>query len=219
MTKNVGGKARCTLHIGRRVTQSIFRAFDYADAIGTPLNFYVVVHLNETDQACAATLFERIRHKFRDWLNYKGKTSGGDPLTPSYIYAFENPANESPHINWGVHVPPGLIGEFHAKLPGWIEKVQGPLGHRTCRVLPIERQRAKRLAKYIVKGTEAGFVDHFFLRDLTDAHGPQGEVWGKRAGVSPSLGPAVRRAARFRPRRHRQYSSEPARMPAATWLN
>lgn len=201
MTKNVGGKTRCTAHINRRVTQSIFRAFDYATAIGRPLNRYVVIHLNETDAACAATLFERIRHKFRDWLAYHNKRADGPPVQPAYVYAFESPGGELPHVNWALHVPEHLLADFTRKLPRWIERAQGSLSPFTYNDQPIEAARAKRLAKYIVKGTEPGFLDHFYLRDLHDEHGPQGEIWGKRAGVSPSLGHVVRQAARFRPRR------------------
>lgn len=88
-------------------------------------------------------------------------------------------------------------------LPRWIERVQGPLTPFTYREKPIRASHAKRLAKYLVKGTEPAFLEHFFLREMHDEHGPQGEIWGKRAGVSPALGHTVRRAAAFRPRRRR----------------
>lgn len=203
MTKNVGGKARSTQHINRRVTQSIFRAFDYAATIGRPINRYVVIHLDETDAACAATLFERIRHKYRDWLAYHDKHDTLPSGQPAYIYVFENPEGGQPHVNWGVHVPSHLLADFARKLPRWIEKVQGPLTPFTYHEQPIALMRAKRLAKYIVKGTDPEFLDHFYLREIHAEHGAQGEVWGKRAGVSPSLGHAARRAAHFHPRRRR----------------
>ncbi|TWG92103.1 hypothetical protein L598_005000000040 [Mesorhizobium sp. J18] len=202
MTKNVVGKARCTDHIKRRVTQSIFRAFDFAAATGRPMNRYVVIHLSETDAACAATLFERIRHKFRDWLAYHGKRRA-EPVAPAYVYTFENPTGENPHVNWALHVPEDLMADFLRKLPRWIERVQGPLTPFTYREKPIRASHANRLAKYLVKGTEPAFLEHFFLREMHDEHGPQGEIWGKRAGVSPALGHTVRRAAAFRPRRRR----------------
>lgn len=208
MSKNVGRKTRCTQYIGRRVTQSIFRAFDYAAVIGTPINRYVVIHLNETDAACAATLFEAIRHKFRDWLNYHNKRATTPPVAPAYIYVFENPEGERPHVNWGVHVPDHLLADFQKKLPRWIERVQGALSPFTYEEKPVGECWAKRLAKYVVKGTEPAFLDHFYLRELHDEHGPQGEIWGKRAGVSPSLGHAARRSAKFRPSRNRRRPHE-----------
>lgn len=207
MTKNVGGKARCTNHINRRVTQSIFRAFDFSRSTGRPLNRYIVINLNETDAACAATLFERIRHKFRDWLNYHNRQSGA-PVAPAYVYAFENPEGGRPHVNWAIHVPDHLLADFLRKLPRWIERVQGSLTPFTYHEQAIDQAYAKRLAKYLVKGTEPAFLEHFYLRELHEEHGPQGEVWGKRAGVSPSLGHVVRRSASFRPQRGRRRTQE-----------
>ena len=196
-SKNTGGY-RATSHINRRVTQSIFRAFDYAAEIGTPLNLYVVVNLHETDKKSAATIFADIRHRFRDWLYYIRRTKRDICLKPIYIYALENPRDEHPHANWAVHIPPELEGEFRRKLPMWIKRAQGVCGIHDCDVQPINPDYAKKLAKYIVKATDPLYLAHFYL---TDEANDQGTIYGKRAGVSPSLGHAVRRDANFRPRR------------------
>lgn len=198
MTKNLG-RARLTEAINRRTTQSAFRAFDFAASLGRPLNLYVVIHLHEKASASAATLFERIRHKYRDWLSHKAKTMGRLGLAPAYVYVFENPA-KNPHVNWVVHIPASLQAEFQRKLPRWVERAQGQLHENDIHCQPIELNRAKRLAKYILKGTDSAFVEHFHLQDV---HKPQGSVWGKRAGISPSLGNTARNAVGFRPPRGR----------------
>lgn len=196
-SKNNNGY-RPTAHISRRVTQSIFRAFDYAKAIGTPLTLYVVINLHETMAKCAASIFADVRHRFRDWLYYRRRKGQGGTPAPAYIYALENPNDAHPHANWAIHIPPELEAEFRRKLPQWVMKSQGVCGIHDCHVQPINQDYAKKLAKYIVKATDPAFVAHFHLGDEA---ADQGTIYGKRAGVSPSLGHAVRREANFRPQR------------------
>lgn len=74
-----GRPLRQSEHINRRVTQSVFRAFDYALEIGSPLNLYVVINLHETMKVSAAAIFKAIRHKYRDWLNYRTKKAQSAP--------------------------------------------------------------------------------------------------------------------------------------------
>lgn len=199
LTKNRDG-SRTTHHINRRVTQSIFRAFDFATAIGSPLNLYVVLNLLERDEATAAELFARVRHKYRDWLNYKGKIAPEAATPPAYVYTLENPSGAHPHVNWALYIPPQLQAEFERKLPRWLEKVQGECRPHDCHVQSINQRFSKRLAKYVVKATEAGYVKHFFLEEVAS---DQGKILGKRAGVSPSLGHVARREVGFKPARNR----------------
>lgn len=196
-SKNTSGY-KVSSHINRRVTQSIFRAFDYATAIGTPLNLYAVINLHETAAKSAASIFSDIRHRFRDWLYYQRKKGAAGALKPAYIYALENPNDAHPHANWAIHIPHELEEEFRRKLPLWVARAQGHCGPHDCHVQPIIQDYAKKLAKYIVKATDPAFIAHFHLgNEAAD----QGSIYGKRAGVSPSLGHAVRREANFRPQR------------------
>ena len=176
------------------MVQNIFRAFDYAREQGFPLNISVVLQLHERDSHSAATLFEMIRHKYRDWLHYQSR-KWGHLLPPLYVYAFEAPGN--PHVNWVVRVPPFLLDDFLAKLPRWVKRVQGPASLYDLHISTVDPRGYKTLAAYIAKGCEEGYLDHFHLTHLHARHGPQGEFWGKRAGVSPALSKAARDAAYY----------------------
>jgi hypothetical protein len=185
-------------HISRKLVQNILRAFDYARARDIPLNLYVVINLIETDAHAAATLFEMVRHKYRDWLNYRTRNIDGH-IPPMYVFTFEG--NPSPHVNWVLRVPPYLMEEFERKLFKWVSKVQ------TVRPHDVHIQRVesggpyKSLANYICKGCHPAFIEHFHLTELNATHGEQGTFWGKRAGVSPSLNKSVRDAYGYNPKR------------------
>ena len=179
--------------------QSIFRAFDYAAEKGAPLNQYAVVNLRDAGGSGAAAVFSDIRHRYRDWLYHLRKT-GRSNARPMYIYTLENPRDEFAHANWALHLPPELENEFLRKLPQWLARAQGLCAANDCHVQPINPDYAKRLAKYIVKGVDPAYIAHFYLSETaTD----QGMIYGKRAGVSPSLGPAMRKRENFKPRRRR----------------
>lgn len=189
---------RETTHISRKLVQNIFRAFDYARARDIPLNLYVVINLIETDAQSAASLFEAIRHKYRDWLSYHSRKID-ERIPPMYVFTCE--ALSSPHVNWVLRVPPFLLDEFERKLPKWIAKVQA------VRPFDLHFQRLERggpyksLANYVCKGCDPTFIDHFHLSDLREKNGDQGTFWGKRAGVSPSLNKSMRDAYGYNPRR------------------
>ena len=188
-------------HISVKMVQNVFRAFDYAKTVGVPLNVTIVLHLHETDAQAASTIFKRIRHKYRDWLIYACKAAGNVRLPPMYVYSFEAPNN--PHVNWALYVPPALLAEFLQKLPGWATKVQGSLGPFDINVERIDMTGYKSLANYMVKGCDPAFIDHFHLRSLYNTHGPQGEFYGQRAGVSPSFNKTARKTAGYDAKRRR----------------
>lgn len=195
MTKTVPERARITHHIGRRVTQSIFRAFDFTNACGRPFNLYVVINLTESGGAGAATQFAAIRHKYRDWLAYH-RRKGNTDAAPLYAFTFENPDGHQ-HVNWTLHVPPNLQADFRHKLVQWVRRACAAHGPFDVHCQPVTRHH-KSLAKYIVKGTDPAYVSHFHLGEL---HKPQGVFVGKRAGACPALGRAARHAAGYDPKR------------------
>jgi len=189
------------------MVQNILRAFDFARARHMPLNLYVVINLVETDAHAAATLFEMIRHKYRDWLAYRARQLG-ERIPPMYTFTFEAPG--SPHVNWVLRVPPSLLDEFERKLPRWIAKVQEsrPYDFDMQRLEPGGRY--KSLASYICKGCDPAFIEHFHLTDLHTKHGDQGSFWGKRAGVSPSLNKSLRDVYGYNAKRSTLPSNAPA---------
>lgn len=209
MTKTTtAATRRHSASISRAVTQSVFDAFRYAAASGTPLNTYAVINLRNQAGEDATRVFEAIRHKYRDWLMHLRKT-GRANIPPTYVFAFENPG-EVPHVNWVVHIPRGLEAEFSNKLPRWVEKSQGGIGNFDVNIQDVNLERTAYLAKYILKGTQETHIDHFYLNVVYD--GPQGSIWGKRAGSSPSIGRSAREKAGFNRKKHKTiYQSSPIR--------
>jgi hypothetical protein len=76
----------------------------------------------------------------------------------------------------------------------------------------------KRLAKYVVKGTDERSIRHFYLQDV---HAPQGTIIGRRTGISRSIGAKARKLAKFHPGKRRPYvpvgaqrRSQPTQAPA-----
>jgi hypothetical protein len=159
-----------------------------------------VIHLPQDGaRAAADRAFREIRHKFRDWLTYLRRMHD-IKLKPYYVFAFENPDGLT-HVNWVLHVPDALKSAFEAKLQKWVAKVMETVRPFDIDVQPVTRN-AKRLAKYVVKGTDPAFVPHFHLGDV---HKPQGWFCGQRARVSASLDKTARATAGFRPRRRQRF--------------
>ncbi|MGJ5009397.1 hypothetical protein ACQR05_16630 [Bradyrhizobium oligotrophicum] len=197
---------RRTTDLNPNMVQNIFRAFDFAKAGGAPLNVYAVINLRDLPEQSAATAFERIRHKYRDWLAYHSRKLGVR-LPPMYVFTFEAPG--VPHVNWVLRVPPRLQAEFFRKLPKWVERVQGRLQPFDIDARRIEERGYKSLANYISKGCNPRYIRHFYLTDLHNNHGHQGEFWGKRAGVSPALNKSARKAVNYDHKRRRLPDDSP----------
>jgi len=185
-------------HLRKRQVQNILNAFDYAHSLDRPFNYFVVIRLNDTIAQASCTAFGKIMAKYRCWLSYKRKI-GETEAAPSYAFTHENPTGRNPHVNFCVHVPENLTEEFELKLPIWIEKVQGELEQDTLSAEPLMPRGYKAVAFYINKGVDPEFIDHFNLRHWHDKRGPQGVIYGQRAGFSRSMGPTAIRNAGFDP--------------------
>jgi hypothetical protein len=188
-----------TDHLNRRTAKNICHAFDFAAYLGYPLNNYIVMNLHGLDAEYAASLFERVRHKFRDWFNRRTKQLYGKALPPMYVYTLEKPGQQA-HANWVVHIPTELKREFDKKKQRWVERVQGKRGHHDIYASDVDPHTAKSLAKYIIKGIDAVYVDYLHLSTYA---APQGRIWGRRAGTSPSLSRGARNAGGFSAKRDR----------------
>lgn len=141
---------------------------------------------------CQTTAFDAIRKKYRVWQKYAFRKMGVLGVSPTYVYSHENPDNCHPHVNWVVHVPACLESEFRRKLSAWVSKVQGDIGPFDIKLKHVTAE--KGLGKYIVKGADPEVMAHFHLDNSV---APQGDVFGKRAGHSPSIGLTERKKVGF----------------------
>lgn len=193
--------SQVTNHLNRHSAENICHAIDYAKYLNRPLNLYVVLNLNEAAAGLTATkIFEKVRHKYRDWNNYRQKQAADAAEPPYYVYTHERPDDQHPHVNWMVHIPANLHDEFIKKLVGWLRKAQGVVGNFDIDVQLVDPTTDKTLAKYIIKGTDERYVPYLHLEQYAQ---PQGIVWGRRGTASPALGRKARKGAGFVPKRDR----------------
>ncbi|MEM8539414.1 MAG: hypothetical protein AAGF25_00530 [Pseudomonadota bacterium] len=170
-------------HINRKTTQNIYRAFDFAKASGLPMNTYVVINLVDRTDKSSNTVFRGIMARYRRWLRYKYRQSPNPALLPIWTYSHENPNNANPHVNLVLHVPANLFEEFERKLRNWVFKEQGT-GSFDVSVQRITPGTDKNVANYINKGVDPDYAEHFFLDAIAS---PQGDIFGRRAGVSRAI--------------------------------
>jgi hypothetical protein len=188
---------RRTHHIGWRQARNLQDAIHYADrklaALGIPLNTFATInfgHIACTPEAVSA-LFEKLRdNHFVRWLRY------GTSELAYYVWVIEN-AGAYTHIHWIPHLPKSLRATFDTKLAEWLARVAGTT---TCResainIKPVTHLRG--LGLYLLKGMDPRYAARCGVK-----HVPQGLVYGKRCGISKSLGPAHRARLRVGPPRY-----------------
>lgn len=194
---------KTSTYINRKSVAKVFNAWDFSEFQGTPINYFCVINLQDPLEKCASTAFQEIRKKYADWL--RGRSKKYDcKFKPTYVYSFENP-NNNIHVNWCLHIPDELEDEFLEKLPNWVEIVQGPSSDTTICTSKIEYgvDSFKSTANYILKGIDPEFAEDYFLTKLQNTKGPQGDVFGKRAGFGPAIGVTAQKRAKFDPKKHR----------------
>ena len=178
---------RRTRHIGWRQARNLREAIHYADKrlveLGRPLNTFVTINFGHTacSPAVVSAAFEKLRdNHFVRWLRY------GTSDLSHYVWVIEN-AGGNTHVHWVLHVPKFLRAAFEIKLAEWLARVAGTI---TCResaikIDPVPNLRG--LGLYLLKGMDPRYAPRFGVK-----HIPQGLVYGKRCGVSKSLGPSAR---------------------------
>jgi hypothetical protein len=179
--------SRRTRHIGWRQAQNVREAIHYADKrlvdIGRPLNTFATINFGHI--SCAPEVVSGIFEKLRDnhfvrWVRY------GTADLSYYVWVIEN-AGGNTHVHWVLHLPKSLRAAFEIKLAEWLARVAGPI---TCRESAIKIQpvpNLRGLGRYLLKGMDPRYAARCGVK-----HVPQGLVYGKRCGVSKSLGPASR---------------------------
>ncbi len=190
-----------THSISRHASTNILHAFDFAKAVGRPLNCYVVICCDEKGAGkTASQICQEVRDRYRAWNLNAAKRYSIDAQPPTYVQTIEDPDGDNPHANWVVHIREALFQEFLQKLPQWLRKSQGDVRHLDISVQMVDPETDKTLAKYVIKGTDEHYTEYFHLGDFA---APQGVIQGRRTCVSPSIGRTARREAGFVPKLHR----------------
>ena len=164
-----------------------------------PLNMLVTIKWDMTETG--EDNFKALRNeRFCRWLRTRSKQLGMT-LVPYYVYS-----REEDHVHWQVHVPEQLIEEFTDLVSRWVtsleHKGKGPRkraeNHSPAPEGAVKVERVRNsvaLRKYMLKGINPPDAVRFGIRNPT----PQGVVFGKRTGVSRSLGGAARERAGYKP--------------------
>lgn len=178
---------RRTQHIGWRQARNFLEAIRFAGInlveLGRPLNTFATInfgHIVCSPDAVSAR-FEKLRdNHFVRWLRY------GTSDLSYYVWIIENSGGDT-HVHWVLHIPKSVQAAFDTKLAEWLGRVAGTI---TCRESAINIQTVtnlRGLGLYLLKGMDPRYAARCGVK-----HVPQGLVYGKRCGVSKSLGPASR---------------------------
>jgi hypothetical protein len=192
---------RPTHHINRKPASNLHHAVRIAEVIGLPLNYFVTLNFSCT--CCqpdeVSRLFSIMRaNRFGPWVKRPGRNSGKTPCPATHAWVIEA-AGGVVSVHWLVHIPPGRVTDFTARLPGWLVDItSGPLD---AGAVKVERAYAARGAsKYMLKGIDPAYAAFYGVQ-----HVPQGVTYGRRSGYSNNLGPSVKRrlkaAGKYKPRR------------------
>jgi hypothetical protein len=191
-------------------------AIHYADTrlveLGRPLNTFVTVNFDHTDcpPEHVSAAFERLRdNHFVRWLRYE------EAAPAYYVWVLENQGGDM-HVHWVVHVPSSLRKAFGTRLPKWLARVAGIIrcSESAINIKPVSKLRS--LTRYLLKGMDSRYAPRYSVQ-----HESQGLVYGKRCGVSKSLGPSARnrsmpnaRQAVLNPHPHETSQKSPCRADA-----
>lgn len=164
------------------------------------LNLLVTIQWNLT--VTKQDNFRGLRNeRFCRWLRTRCKQLGIS-VAPYYIYA-----REKNHVHWQVHIPEVLVEEFTDLVSRWVtsleHKGKGPRkraeNHEPAPDGAVLVQRVRNsvaVRKYLLKGIKRADAFRFGIKVVED----QGVVYGRRTGVSRTLGRAAREKAGYRSR-------------------
>lgn len=188
---------RRTQHIDWRQARNFLEAIRYSDInlveLGRPLNTFATINFGHI--ACSpkvvSAIFEKLRENhFVRWQRY------GTSDLSYYVWVIENSGGHT-HVHWVLHLPESLRAAFDTKLAEWLARVAGTI---TCRESAINIEPVYNLhglGRYLLKGMDPRYAARCRVN-----HVPQGLVYGKRCGISKSLGPASRTRSRLRAQAH-----------------
>ena len=186
-------------HISNKQGTAYFAAMKYARAQDEPPNLSVTLNLSCTDcppGEASIVMQEIVSDRFGRWLRYKSRKAEaagqlGYPL--AYTWVMEAKGGD-PHAHWCVLVAPELRAEFERKLPKWVQSVAGTIRDAGRCIHIAEINSIMGLARYCMKGINP----HHAAKRHVDPE-DQGIVYGKRVGISRSLGKRARRTKPLMP--------------------
>lgn len=158
------------------------------------MTHFVTINFSEAGVAPerASEIFAKLRDcKFSPWIRRPPRNSGHAKVRPTFAWVLENGGNVIA-AHWLVHLPEGRVTDFQARLPAWLGAVTGADAITVAPVIHVRRAyRPRGARKYMLKGIDPGIARFYGIRPQD-----QGAVDGKRAGVSQSLGPSIKRRLR-----------------------
>jgi hypothetical protein len=162
---------------------------------------FVTIHwgLTETGEDNFVALRNQ---RYCRWLRTRSKQLNKQ-FKPHYNYS-----REEGHVHWMVHIPDDLIEEFIDLVPRWVTSLEhkGKANRKRAEnhepappgaVLVELTRNSVAARKYLLKGIDP---QHAFRLGITSPI-PQGLVYGRRTGVSRTLGGAARTKAGYKPQR------------------
>lgn len=185
---------RRTTAIGYAQALNGFHATRYATGRGRPLNRMVSINFSrlDLDEEACGPLFRELRDRVARAWKYADATGAGLGSF-DYILAHENPAARR-NVHCAVHVPVEHTDWFDQLVRHRLAKLIGrPLPQGTLDFTEIKTPG--NTTKYILKGVDRRYVQHFHMRDWAS---DQGVVSGRRFATSRSIGRTARRRNNWR---------------------
>lgn len=196
--RGIAGKGlRLSRFITNKQATQFSAAIRFSKRLGCPLNQFVTLNLAHT--ACPRGLAslavqDLIKNRFGRWLRYqevKARKAGQPSYgAPTYAWVIEAKGGLT-HLHWCVHVDPRLQASFARVLPKWLARSAGAIEKPIGAINITSVYGIGGLLKYCLKG-----LNHYHAGKRFVVVEDQGEVWGKRVGLSKSLGQAARRQHR-----------------------
>jgi len=179
--------------------RTLLHAERFARAAGTPLNLFVTIKfaLPSRSGAPAHKLFSQYiwGNTRRRWLTMNKRRRR--PVPFKAIAVFENPLKKivgnrhlyGPyHVHWMLHWDLRDVSKLKYHIRKHMRKRFHKFKNHHLRI--IEVWDSVRCAKYMAKGIDAPFADHFYLK-----HSPQGPIKHRRIMTTRSIGAKARKNA------------------------
>jgi hypothetical protein len=179
--------------------RTLLHAERFARALGTPLNVFVTIKfpLPSRSGKPAHKLFSQYvwGNARRRWTAMNKRRNRPVPFRA--IAVFENPLKRIAgkrrhygpyHVHWMLHWDLSDVPKLKYNIRKHMRNRFHKFQNHHLRI--VEVWDSARCAKYMAKGIDAPFADHFYLK-----HSPQGPINHRRIMTTRSLGPKARKNA------------------------